>query len=954
MNRKSKKRLLAVVSAIIISFVAGLSPYASCHVKAANAMTADEITKDMGVGWNLGNSLESTGASVWQPTDITAYEQNWGNPVVTQELISAIHNKGFKSIRIPVTWYEHISKDGNYSIDSAWMARVKEVVNYAYNQGMYVILNVHHEDWINRSDFTSSYDAMSTELKAVWKQIAGEFAGYNQHLIFEGMNEPRVVGNESISEWSGNAECYEIINKLNKDFVETVRSVSSDYQSNRLLMIPCYAASSYSSVYSSLTVPKVTNSIDRDNDGDDDYIAVSLHAYSPYNFAMGDSTSTHTYDHSAFSDTYKRELDTIFNDIRVTFTDKDIPVVIGEFSASDYNNTAARTDWAEYFMTTAKQMGIPCVLWDNNISLANAVNDANFNYSEVHGYINRKSSNLSWYSNSEPVVDKLISVSNDSSIVWDSRSHYPLYTHADYSSGTDITISDYYINDAIGLLNENREIAIQYIGSKPKLALMNSGWGNWTEVSPYDLNLTDKIAYFSYESIQNAWDSSNGSMIYMKVIDSSSQPLTVSSVKILSTENVEPPAKEVNAPNMPSSTMNVSNLCEKVSDVTLPVNWEWQDTDQNKTLVVGKPVTATAVYIGTDKDNYENTTVVVTITRSACEHAHTEVRATVKATCTEDGYTGDTYCTDCKETIATGTTITAIGHKFGTEGEVTKEPTETEKGEKKYTCTVCSETKTEAIPAKGTSQGGDSQQGENQGGNQDTGNQDTGSQDGKQDTGNQNGSQDIGNQDGNKDDENQLETPQQGTTHTDDKNQAAYKVTKAGLTGGTVEYTKPVSKNVSKVTIPSTVTISGITYKVTGIAKDAFRNNTKLITIKMGSNIKSIGAGAFYGCKKLKTVTVGKNVTAIGDKAFYKCTSLTKIIIPSKVSKIGKQAFYGCKQLKSITIKTTKLTSKNVGSKSFKGIHKKAVIKVPKTKLKSYNSMLRKKEIGKSVKITKM
>ena len=195
---------------------------------------------------------------------------------------------------------------------------------------------------------------------------------------------------------------------------------------------------------------------------------------------------------------------------------------------------------------------------------------------------------------------------------------------------------------------------------------------------------------------------------------------------------------------------------------------------------------------------------------------------------------------------------------------------------KTYTCTVCGATKTEEVPAKGTSQGG---------------NQDTGNQDDKD--------QDAGNQDGeDQDNENQPEAPQLGKTYSDDKNQAEYKVTKAGETGGTVEYTRPVNKNISKVTIPPTVTISGITYKITGISKSAFKNNTKLTTVKMGTSIKTVGAGAFYGCTKLKTVTVGTNVTAIGDKAFYKCTALTKIIIPSKVSKIGKQAFYGCKKLK--------------------------------------------------------
>lgn len=331
MHRKSKIISFVVSVAMAIPCTNGLIFNNSYSVDATNdTMSVDEITKNMGLGWNLGNSLESNGITTdtyYSTTNISIddYEQFWGNPKVTNDLITGIKNKGFNTVRIPITWYEHITENnGSYIIDNAWINRVKQVVDYAYNQGMYVIINVHHENWINRSDFTSSYDVMSSELKQVWQQIASEFSNYDQHLIFEGMNEPRAVGDSSINEWIGNSTCYDIINKLNKDFVETVRSVSSNYQSTRLLMIPSYAASSYSSVYSSLTIPKVENSIDNDNDGDDDYVAVSLHAYSPYNFAMGDTTSTYDYDHSTFNSTYQSELDNIFNDIRITFTNNDI------------------------------------------------------------------------------------------------------------------------------------------------------------------------------------------------------------------------------------------------------------------------------------------------------------------------------------------------------------------------------------------------------------------------------------------------------------------------------------------------------------------------------------------------------------------------------------------------------------------------------------------------------
>lgn len=197
-----------------------------------------------------------------------------------------------------------------------------------------------------------------------------------------------------------------------------------------------------------------------------------------------------------------------------------------------------------------------------------------------------------------------------------------------------------------------------------------------------------------------------------------------------------------------------------------------------------------------------------------------------------------------------------------------------------------------------------------------------------------------------------------GTVLTDVTTKAKYKVMKSGTVNGNVvgnaevEYVKPATK-VTSVKIPNTVKIDGVEYKVVSIASNAFKNNKKLTTVKMGSNLRTIGSGAFSGCKKLKNVTIGKNVTAIKDKAFYKCIALSKIIIPSKVKKIGKQAFCNCSKLKSITIKTSKLTVKNVGSKAFKGIYKKSTIKVPKKKLSSYKKLLKKKSIPSKAKIRK-
>ena len=207
-----------------------------------------------------------------------------------------------------------------------------------------------------------------------------------------------------------------------------------------------------------------------------------------------------------------------------------------------------------------------------------------------------------------------------------------------------------------------------------------------------------------------------------------------------------------------------------------------------------------------------------------------------------------------------------------------------------------------------------------------------------------------------------------------DEQGGSYKVIKSDAKDGEVTYAKPKSGVKGTVKIPDTVTVDGITYKVTAIEADAFKNNKnitkviignnvtvigknafagckKLSSVTVGKKVKTISAGAFSGCAKLKTVKLGSAVTTIGDKAFYKCTSLTSIAIPSKVTKIGKSAFEGCKKLKRITVKSTKL--KSVGKKALKGIRTKAKIKVPKSKLAKYKRLFKNKGQGKNVKVTK-
>lgn len=205
----------------------------------------------------------------------------------------------------------------------------------------------------------------------------------------------------------------------------------------------------------------------------------------------------------------------------------------------------------------------------------------------------------------------------------------------------------------------------------------------------------------------------------------------------------------------------------------------------------------------------------------------------------------------------------------------------------------------------------------------------------------------------------------------------SYKVT--GNTAGnmTVAYLKPDGSK-SSITIPDTVKLNGVTYKVTSIGDKAFKNQKKLTKITIGANVKSIGKEAFSGCTKLTTVKGGKNLTTIGNKAFFNCkaiktmnltsTALTKIgssafsgctamttfsASSKKLSSIGKEAFYQNKKLSSITLKTTKLTKSKVGANAFKGIKSNCKIKVPSSRVKAYKSLVRAKGAPKNVKVVK-
>lgn len=305
---------------------------------ASRFQKGNELTAKMGVGWNLGNALDASGGYG------VSSETSWGNVKTTKELITEVKRAGFSTVRIPVTWGSHMNSDGTLNKD--WLDRVQEVVDYAYDNDMYIILNVHHDNKTFPLDEASEKET-TKKYKTLWKQIAERFKDYDEKLIFEGRNEPRTEG--SAKEWTGGTKAeWEVINRMYKAFVSTVRE-SGGKNKTRFLMLTPYCATTES--YQAMTALEIP---------DDDRIIVSVHSYAPKNLALIGDVNFKT-----FNEDGQKEIDWVFENINKAYISKGIPVIIDECGVTNRGNDAERIKAYKYFLSAAKKYGIPCVIWDN-------------------------------------------------------------------------------------------------------------------------------------------------------------------------------------------------------------------------------------------------------------------------------------------------------------------------------------------------------------------------------------------------------------------------------------------------------------------------------------------------------------------------------------------------------------------------------------------------------------
>lgn len=327
---------------------------------AATKGDSVKFSQNLMPGWNLGNQLEANSGG-------TPSETAWGNPTITEKLIKQVKAQGFKSIRIPVSYLSKIGAGPNYTIDSKWLDRVQEVVDMCIDNGLYAIINVHGDGyysvkggWLLCGEPASEQKTIKAKYKKVWEQIAKRFKNYDDHLVFESMNE----------EFDGtynnpNPEYYNNINAYNQIFVDTVRKAGGK-NNNRYLLVPGWNTDiNYTAGDYGFKIPN-------DSTG---RLMISVHYYDPWKFCGGEEAPGifrwgDSIKGQAIRNRGEKHTDAKFDQLYDAFISKGYGVIIGEYGAidktyKDSRSTAYRAYFAEYVNYAAHKRNIVTVYWDN-------------------------------------------------------------------------------------------------------------------------------------------------------------------------------------------------------------------------------------------------------------------------------------------------------------------------------------------------------------------------------------------------------------------------------------------------------------------------------------------------------------------------------------------------------------------------------------------------------------
>ena len=316
--------------------------------------SAVSAVKNMRLAWNLGNTLDCFGTWIGNNQSSEKYETCWGQPVTKPELMAFLKREGFNAVRVPVTWWQHL--DSNDNIDEAWMKRVQEIVDYVISQGMYCIINVHHDTgsgsadqhWL-RADI-NKFDQMNVRFQKIWQQIATRFISYDQRLLFEGYNEML----DDANTWTDakDASSYTAVNQFAQSFVNTVRATGGNNATRNLIVTP-YSAATWNGL-TSFTVP---------TDNVSGHLITEIHSYDPYNWLSSPGT---------WGTTQSNFIRDMYTRLKSKFISQGVPVIIGECGIIGENDVdtdaikAKKTEAAKHIADVIRQgkaLNIPVFYW---------------------------------------------------------------------------------------------------------------------------------------------------------------------------------------------------------------------------------------------------------------------------------------------------------------------------------------------------------------------------------------------------------------------------------------------------------------------------------------------------------------------------------------------------------------------------------------------------------------
>lgn len=326
-------------------------------------LTALELSYEMGNGINLGNTMEAVNSSVGAGKDSSFYETAWGQPITTQEMITGMKEAGFDTLRIPIAWVMNAMEgfeDGDYTISESYLDRIEEIINYALNEDMYVVINDHWDGgWWGMfgSATEETVDAAMECYVSMWTQIAERYAEYGDHLLFESGNEEigSRLNDKDIAADSGTLsteECYEMSALINQTFVDTIRSTGGNNE-NRFLVIAGYNTNIANTCDDQFVMP---------TDTADSKLFISVHYYDPWNYC-GDGTSV---THWGTQSEYEYMNETLAE--MTKFTDEGYGVFIGEWGVLINGETDEErgntVDYMTNFLNNCDAYNYVSCLWD--------------------------------------------------------------------------------------------------------------------------------------------------------------------------------------------------------------------------------------------------------------------------------------------------------------------------------------------------------------------------------------------------------------------------------------------------------------------------------------------------------------------------------------------------------------------------------------------------------------